>query len=385
MKKTGYMILAFLALSLFSGYVSADGTNQTDNQTAAFSLELGAKVRLLQLEAAIEKNVLWGERVIAAIKEKNASVDTSSLETLLAELKTLKDEEANTTPEAGDEAAKAFVDMRSDATEITKEFRELVKSLLKESDIQGMRRALGTVNSNKTRELARRINQTRHEYNAEKMAEILTAANITNTYLLEKVRNGSASPGEVKDALKDVLYNMSGKERKDAFNAIGEKNIKAKVFVRAVADKVAYKELERAEMRLDKRLNKTGHQNVSEQVRERLQNKTSIIERRMENIKNRTQGMIGHIGDMTDKKVEKLLDLSDKLEGAGERKTGRLEQRLNDSNLTDEQRNRIDEQISQFENKTDRMQERIEERINKTQGKGEHLMDVLDNKRGGKP
>ena len=382
MEKIGCIFLVFFVLFL-AGNVLADGNvNVSDNQAAAFSSGLGAKFRLLQLEASIEKNVLWGERVISAIEEKNSSIDTSELESLVAELLALKEEVNSTTPSAGDEAAKQFVDMRHDATEITKEFRELVKSMLKESDIQGMKRELGRINSNKSRELAWKINQTRHEYNAEKLGEILKAANITDPALLEKVKNGDASPGEVKNALKDSLSDMSGKERKNAFNAISEKNAKAKVFVRALADKVAYKQLERTEKRLDKRLNDTERLNVSDKAKERLQNRTHIIERRMGNIENRTQIRIEHIGDMTDKKVEKLLNLSDKVEGIGDKKTERLEQRLNYSNYTDAHRDKIKEQMDRVANKTGEMQERIDERINKTQERGDRLKEAVGLNKG---
>jgi hypothetical protein len=377
MKKTGCVIYVFLVLSLFAGNVLADGnfSNETDNQTAAFNSGIGAKIRLLQLEAALEKNILWGEKVIAAVEAKNASINTTDLETLVAELIALKQEVNTTNPAAGDEAAKAFVDMRLDATQITKEFRESVHTLLQEADIQGIKKSLGGINSNCSRELSLKINQTRHEYNAQQLEEILKAANITDTDLLERVRNGTASPGEVKDALKDNLLNKSGKDRKNAFNAISEKYAKNKVLVRAVADKVAYKQLERTEKRLDKRLNDTENLNISEQVREKLQNRTRIIDGRMGRIENRTQIRIDHIGDMTDKKVENLLNLSDKLTGAGERMTGRLEQHLNGSNLTQEQRDRIDEEIGRAENRTERMQGGIIDRINKTQEKGEHLKD----------
>jgi hypothetical protein len=306
------LFCVFLAFSLFAGNVSANGneSNVTDAQTADFSSGLGAKVRLMQLEYAIEKNILWGEKVIAAVKKKNATTDTSDLETLLAELKALLAEVNSTVPAAGDESAKHFVDMRHDANEITKEFRESVHEMLKEADIPGMKKGLGEIKSNKSKELAKEINRTRHEYNAEKLAEILKDANITDPELLEKVRNGTASTGEVKNALKDSLMNMSGKERKDACNSISEKNKKSKILVRSVADKVAYKELERAEDRLEKRLDDTERQNISEQVRERLENRTRFIEQRMDKIKNHSK----ETQDDSDEQEDGLEDVIDDME-----------------------------------------------------------------------
>jgi len=107
-----------------AAYAEGDNTLQTDNQTAAFSLGIGAKVRLLQLENSIDRNIMQGEAVLSAIKERNASADTSEPEALLAEMKVLRDEVASVTPAAGDEAARQFVELKEDAIELTKEFRE---------------------------------------------------------------------------------------------------------------------------------------------------------------------------------------------------------------------------------------------------------------------
>jgi hypothetical protein len=370
MKKIGFVLSVFLALSLFAGNVLADGnvSNETDNQAAAFTSGLGAKVRLMQLESAIEKNILWGERIIAAVKEKNATIDSSELETLLTELKVLLEEvNNNTAPAAGDESARHFVDMRHEGNEITKEFRELVHSILKEADIQGMKRALGATNWNNTNVSAWDLNKTRHEYNAEKVSELLNAANITDPALLEKIKNGDMSIGEIRKALKDALDNKKGKEQSDAYNTLSEKAKKSRVFVMAVKDKVAKNESERIRVRVRERMRHAEGQNVTEAVGEKLRNQT-----RTEKRINRT---LEHIEYMTGKKIEKLEDLGEKISNASERKTDRLEDRLDDSNMSDAQRDMLQEKIDKQDNKTERIEEKTDERINKTEEKGENLKE----------
>ena len=365
MKKIFYVFLVFSALALIgaSAYADGDESDADESETEAFSSGLGAQVRLDQLELSIDRNIAWGEAIIAAIKEENLS-DTGELEALLAELRELKEEVADTTPSAGNESAKQFVDLKHDAIELTREFRELVHKLLKESDIQGMKRSLGWINSNKTREYSWRINESRNKYNAEKTEELLKAAGITDPALIEKVRSGNMSAGEVKNAIRNALGNKTGKERSEGYDALAEKAKKGKIFARSVQDRVKEKEKERAEERVRNRIKDAEDQDVTEQVREQLRNQTRLQERI-----NRT---LAHIDYMTAKKIGKLEGLGDKLVNYSERKTGRLEEQLNDPNLPEAERARVEAQIEKSDNKAERIEERTEARINRTQEKGEH-------------
>ena len=64
-------------------------------------LGLGAKIRLLQLEKSILKNILHGEAVIEFITENFEEEDTNELVEIVEELKVLKDEVASTDTEGG--------------------------------------------------------------------------------------------------------------------------------------------------------------------------------------------------------------------------------------------------------------------------------------------
>lgn len=368
MKNAAFVYLAFCALALISAGAYADGnqTYETDNQVAAFISGLGAQVRLAQLELSIEKNIEWGERIIEVVKTKNET-SASELEALLAEMKALKEEVANTTPTAGEDAARQFVDMKQDAIELTKEFRDLARTTLKESDIEGLKRALGWINSNKTAKYAWKINESRNRYNAEKLEELLKAGNITNQGLIDRIRNGAMSVGEAKKAIREALGNKTRKERNEAYGALDEKGKKSKVFIRSVDDRVRNREKERVRERINARIRNAQTGNVTDTVREQLRNQTRTQER--------IERRIAHIDNMTAKKVGKLEDLREKLVNASEQKTTRLEEELNNPNISNAERARIEAQIAKSENKTERIQERIEERINKTIEKGENLKE----------
>ena len=365
MKKMFNGLLTYAAFALILGGCAWAGneTNAGDNQTMAFHSEYGAKVRLLQLEAALDTNIAWGENIISSVKGKNASSDTADIEEILAELKALDQEVTATKPGTGDDAAKAFVDMKSDAGNLTKEFRESVHQLLNGSDLKDLKGGLKTIRQNETKDLIHEINQTRNEYNAQKLGEILTAANISDPGLVEKVRNGEVSAIELRKELKDEFSNLSAKDRRQALNAIKENTAKRNVLVRAAADMVAFNHLERVQTREEKRLDIVDKFNVSDAVRQMLVNRSMILEKRMNGIENRTLMRIDRLENITDMRIDRLDNRSDLVENISDRKINKLDDQRDNGNLSADQKNKIDDRINRVQNITGR----IENRINSTE------------------
>lgn len=285
---------------------SGDDENTTYNQAAAFESVYGAQVRMTQLEKAVTKNVLWGDAIIAEIKAKNASADTAGAEAVLAELKALKEEIAAAAPVAGDEVAKLFVDLKHDAIDLTREFRYEVNKILKAQDVTGMKKRLGARFFNETLELERKINQTRSRYNAEKLESFLTAVNVSDPALLERVRNGSASAKDIREAFKNAYNGLEPEKKADAYLAIKERTAKRNVFIRAVADKVVNRQLEQTIGRMEKRLEAAQKLNLPEAVKQRLKNGVHIMESRMEGIRNRTDARIETINAITQRQMNRI-------------------------------------------------------------------------------
>ena len=291
-------------------WADGDDGNKTDKETAVFNSNYGAQVRLLQLDASIQKNILWGDAVLSTVKAKNGSIDTSDLESILAQLKALEHEVSSTTPEAGNETAQAFVDMKDDAVNLSKQFREEVRSILNESDITGLKKKLGQINWNQTRELTEKINKTRCEYNAEKLQEILAAVNISDPDLLDKIKNGTASVAQIKEALKDAFSNMTIQQRKQLHAAVLEEIARENVFMRAAADKVAYNRLARVDNRTVKRIDAAERFNLSGNVLKRLENQKKNVERGMTRIENRTDTLSARIENITNRTINRFENLS---------------------------------------------------------------------------
>jgi len=237
--------------------------------------------------------------------------------------------------------------------------------MLKEADITGYKGVSPAMKSDKTWEPVQKqgiINETRHEYNAEIFTGLLNASGISNKTLIDGLRSGNISPAEAKKALRDALANKTAWEKKEAYNALNETAKKSRIFMRSVQDKVKNNASDRAEARIRKRIDNAGSLNITEAAREHLRNQTRMQERI-----NRT---VEHIDYVTGKKTGKLEDLGDKLTGISKQKTERIETQLNESNITDAEKEKLLERIKTQENKTERIQERITERINKNRRKG---------------
>jgi hypothetical protein len=351
------------------------------NETREFSSPLGAKVRLLQLEEALERNILWGEGIVSAIREKNSSADTADLEAILAQMRALRDEVNSTAPEGGEEAAKRFVDMKDDALSLTKEFRDGARALISPGDIPGLRKRLGELKKGEFDEFKRRINQTRREYNAQKLGEILSAAGLSDPQLVDDVKAGTAGLKDVREFLRSSLGNMTKEDRRKAFQAVQEVNVKGNVFLRAVLDKVMERRLERVEDRVGKRLRRAQEANVSDDVLERLQNRSGWVERRLELVREQDEKWLARIGNWTEKTVGKLEDKIDKAENRSDKLEGRLEERL-DGNISDRRAGRIEDRLGRLGNRTNRIVERIEDRIGRVENRGDKWKERVDGSPG---
>ena len=371
-KVFGLLVLSAVLLAACSAAAQDDSDA---NETAAFATGLGANVRLLQLEAAIERNILAGREVVASIKAGNSSADTGELEGILGELQVLKDEVGSKTPKAGEEGARDFVDMKNDAIELSKEFREKSREIIKPGEVDGLRKKLKEIRKDFRGGLRDDINKTRLEYNADRLQEILSAANITNPGLVDDVRSGEAKLKDVREAVKDELKGMPKGERMQALFALREKLSKGNVFIRAVGDRISLNRLSRVQTRLENRLEKASQLNLTDAALERLGNRSDWVEARMAKVSEHLGKKLEHIGNITAKKVERLERLDDKLENRSEKLQERLEERLATGNLTEGQRGRIDARIERLGNRTQERQDRIEARQEKARGWGDRLQE----------
>ncbi|PIN72500.1 hypothetical protein COV21_01980, partial [Candidatus Woesearchaeota archaeon CG10_big_fil_rev_8_21_14_0_10_45_5] len=162
----------------------------------------GAQVRLLELEKSITRNILVGNQTIAAIKAGNSSANTTNLVSIIDKLIILRNEVRTITVnetamlnKTSEELAQQFVDIKREAINLSKEFRDAARPLLKETDRQIIREYMKEIDRTELKNIDDEIRDARHRYNADLLNATFSHLGLNNSALLERVRNGDAKVG----------------------------------------------------------------------------------------------------------------------------------------------------------------------------------------------
>jgi len=250
----------------------------TSREVAAMELGIGAKIRLLQLEKSILKNILHGEVVIEFINENFEGEDTNELVGLLEELRVLKDEVANTDSEGEkEEIVKQFVDLKNDAIALSKGFREATHEILEGIDKQGIQDKFKEIDMTELQELMDEIRELIREFNAQRVERTFQNLGVKGLELANRVRNSEIKMNGVKAAVGQALKALEPQKRNKAFTGLKEENAKKRVFVQSKVLEAKNQFLERRVERLENRIQAIkGNSNAgiaAEKIKERIQNR----------------------------------------------------------------------------------------------------------------
>jgi hypothetical protein len=250
------MLIAMLAVIIIAlPLVLAEDTqvmdNETESQIGLMDSAHGAAIRLLELEKSVTKNIMLGNWIVDALR--NSSKNTTDLESILMELEVLNAEIKSADP-ASANATAIFVDLKSDALDLTKEFRDTVHGMLAPGEIALLRPKLNmTLN---LKDLNDKIKENTKEYNTEKLRAVFSILNITDASIIDKFTNGNATRADVLKVIQDNLKSMTPQERNAALQAIKEAGVKKNIFIKAAVQKAKLNNMERKETRLTNRLEK---------------------------------------------------------------------------------------------------------------------------------
>jgi len=253
----------------------------------------GAQVRLLELEKSITRNILVGNQTIAAIKAGNSSANTTNLVSIIDKLIILRNEVRTITVnetamlnKTSEELAQQFVDIKREAINLSKEFRDAARPLLKETDRQIIREYMKEIDRTELKNIDDEIRDARHRYNADLLNATFSHLGLNNSALLERVRNGDAKVGEIKNYVRDALRNETPKQRQQAMLKLREAEAKRNVYQEAVRARVLANQSERLNQR-EQHMNQVM-QNLS-QRHEQLSERIDEISAQIEEHRNRRQ------------------------------------------------------------------------------------------------
>jgi len=229
---------------------SGEITAADEAETATMTNALGAQVRLLQLEKALAKSVITGEIVVEAIVKNHPEEDVSELNSILDEMELLVEEVQGMSAE-GDagELAQQYVDIKSAARGLAKEFREAVKGILTTEDRREIVEAGKETGKELLEELGEAIRNAKREMNAYHVENVLAAMGTENPELIEQIANGKAELARVRENVRSAFGSLDSGEKTAALAKIREMKAKRNVSRKAALDKARERFTERKEVR----------------------------------------------------------------------------------------------------------------------------------------
>ncbi len=141
--KIQVLFLLFILLSMSFTFADNKTIEEETEELKVFENHQGARMRMLQLERALMKNILVGEAVIEIITTNHPDDNLIEIQGYLADLKALLEEvrglDFNGTAE---ELSVEFSSVKTLSVELTKNFKELVSAILTPEDKEQIRDAI---------------------------------------------------------------------------------------------------------------------------------------------------------------------------------------------------------------------------------------------------
>ena len=279
MKKIlGITMVLLLATSMVPLTLADEAEDTQQDEVKIMNDQLGAQIRLLQLEKAIAKNILKGEEVVSALKE--SEYDTTELEAILAELELLKEEVQSADPNSTN-ATQIFVDLKSDAVELTKDFREALKELLDEKTIEELRERIREMVCEQVQNLSQQIQNRTRQFNRNQLHKIYGIIEETDSSLIDEYQNGNVTREQVKQQISKKINEMTKEKRYQVFSELKEGRIRERIQARVCVEDAAENFQERKEVRLTNRLRSA--QNIDDdqirtEMEQRMQNRLNNMD-----------------------------------------------------------------------------------------------------------
>ena len=229
-----------------------DEEDEDEEEAEVTRDNLGAKVRMLQLKRAITRRVLWGQNVVEYMNDNNVTGNVTELQGIVDDLKVLADEagELAKSDVAGDRAVEKYLEIKRSAKELVKQFREIAKDALKESDKSALRRRFGEIERDMLKEINDEIREIIREHNVQKVREHLREMGIEREEIIKKIESGELNASEIRLRLREELRDLSERKREEFRVRVREERIEIKNRIDEVSDGVKIRTREEIKTRI---------------------------------------------------------------------------------------------------------------------------------------
>jgi hypothetical protein len=296
MKKIGILLLMIMVIGMTPS-VFAQETNFVDANTnveiRAFNNNMGAEIRLIQLEKNITRNILVGSEVIETIQANYTQMNINNAKNILNELEALLTQVKEYQIEGKEKSVLVieFVAMKKEAITLTQEFRTETTGILTEEEKQQIRTNVNSLEENELKGINEVVRQKIREYNAERTQTILTNMGINRPEFVQKIINGEITKQEISNEVKNEFQALNQQSKKETWDKIKEQSNKRIIAERALTTQANNKGLERYQemqsqrtQRLNTWVENNNDNTTPEQGLQRVQEWSQRVEEKMNQI-----------------------------------------------------------------------------------------------------
>ena len=216
----------------------SDIDNKTVEEIKIMNNSLGAEIRLLQLQKSIIKNLLKGEMAVEVLE--GLGYNTTTLEAILSEMNnTLEEVKAANT--SSNESVQIFVELKSQAKNLTTQFRETIKELLDGEKLREIRERIKEMVSAELENISKMIRNKIKQFNRNQLYKLYGIIGEVNNSFVKKYLNGNVSLAEVKLQICKTINQMNKERRYEIFSEIKKGNIQKKIHAQASIDNMKNK------------------------------------------------------------------------------------------------------------------------------------------------
>jgi len=232
----------------------SDIDDDTKEEIEIMNNTLGAEIRLLQLEKAITKNLIKGERTVAVLQVME--YNTTELEVILAEMRLLLEE-----VQAANASVQQFVDLKSDAKKLTNEFRETIKELLSDEKIKELKEQIREIVGEELQNYSKKIQNRIKQFNRNQIYRLYGIIGVTNETLADAYQDGNITMEEAKSQISKMVNMLTKEKKNQIFSELKKEKIDKKDYANEEAGDAMLNFEEREQSRSQNRSDKAKNKN----------------------------------------------------------------------------------------------------------------------------
>lgn len=232
-------------------------SEQTKEQSKIMVTSHGAKVRLMQLQYSLQKQINIGERVVQKVSEINESFDVTELETILEELKEVSKQAGSVdSGKATNEVVQDFVDIKHDAVQLSQHFRNITQNSFSEQEKTQLKQGLMDGIEAEMTQARETLRNAIREHNEERIQNAIQAMKSSDSgNLAQKAKNGEMGKEQIMEQIREKVNEMTSAQKAEAareMKSIAEqKTQRAESAIEAAREMFQERLSERVQERLD--------------------------------------------------------------------------------------------------------------------------------------